>query len=131
MWVALIEKLQASTLVDPIEYARESLDLIEHKKFIVRSTGRYAPPELRSEVNYQFKGGTWNFEKQSTDNIRRLQNSIMDSNIDLSEKSNQHSLISNNKLIINIAKSVFKHSSDKYPKSICRSLQNRYSTFIP
>jgi hypothetical protein len=31
---------------DPVEYARTSQDLDEHKNFLVKSTDKYSPPEI-------------------------------------------------------------------------------------
>lgn len=57
LWEELIVKLQKNAEVDLAEYIGVSVDLSEHKKFLIKSTGRYTPPEVRGEINYQFKGG--------------------------------------------------------------------------
>lgn len=131
LWEELIEKLRAKTNSDPVEYARTSIDLMEHKRFLLKSTGKYNPPELRGEINYQFKGGAWIFEKNAAPSIRRLQLEIsaLQSPTPIKTPS-PNGLISNNKIIIGLAKAIFLHSSEKYPRGICRSLANKYANYV-
>jgi hypothetical protein len=131
LWEDLVSKMQANTTKDIAEYINESVDLSTHKKYLIRSTGKYSPPEVRGEINYQFKGGTWIFEKNSQKSVQRLQSAIQDSSMTInSALVNPETLISNNKIIVHLAKTAFLHSADKYPKSICRSLKNKYSTYM-
>ena len=131
LWEELVEKLRAQTSVDLIEYARISIDLAEHKRFLTRSTSKYSPPEIRGEINYQFRGGAWIFEKNSKKSIGILQRSIADTQLPTSSgASTPEGLIINNKIIISLAKAVFMHISDKYPKGICRSLSNKYKAYL-
>lgn len=131
LWTELIARLQSTASIDIAEYIVESVELLSHKQFLERSTGRFNPPELRGEVNYQFKGGAWVFEKSSHKSITRLQASINDPNLGtLSSAANLDALITNNKLIINFAKQLFEYSSETYPKGICRALRNKYAEYI-
>lgn len=131
LWLELIGKLQLTATSDPVEYARESLNLSTHKSFVLRSTGRYNPPELRGEINYQFKGGAWIFEQNASQSIRRLQAMIAETPLSSSNPTvPPEFLVSNNALIIHFAKTLFLHSSDSYPKSICRSLKNKYAAYM-
>ncbi|MBM5573458.1 hypothetical protein [Deefgea sp. CFH1-16] len=131
LWENLIDKLSARSNLDPAEYANESLDLVVHRKFLVKSTGKFNPPDIRGEINYQFKGSSWIFEKSATASIRNIQLLISDStSFQPLSSPTVEGLISNNKLIIALAKSIFLHSSEKYPKSICRSLSNKFRQYL-
>ena len=131
LWEGLIERLQGRTNSDPVEYARVSVDLAEHKSFLIRSTAKYNPPEIRGEINYQFKGGVWIFEKKSAKSVGVLQRSLAgDQNPTLSSATNPEGLIANNKMIIGLAKEVFLHASEKYPKSVSRSISNKYKSYV-
>ena len=130
LWEALVEKLRIRTNTDPVEYASTSIDLSEHKSFLVKSTAKYNPPEIRGEINYQFRGGSWIFEHKARDTITRLQRSISNTQSPVAIKaSTPEGLVSNNKIIIGLAKAVFLHIAEKYPKGICRSLANKYSKY--
>ena len=39
-------------------------------------------------------------------------------------------LIANNKIIIGLAKAVFMHAAEKYPKGVCRALSNKYKPYV-
>lgn len=131
LWEELVEKLRTQTSADPIEYARISIDLAEHKRFLTRSTSKYNPPEIRGEINYQFRGGAWIFEKNAEKSIGVLQRSIADTKLPTSSgESTPEGLIVNNKIIISLAKAVFMHASDKYPRGVCRSLSNKYKAYV-
>ena len=62
LWEHLLGRLIIETDTDPIEYARTHTDLTDHRRFLIRSTAKYNPSEIRGEINYQFKGGSWIFE---------------------------------------------------------------------
>lgn len=131
LWEELIDRLRDRTNIDPVEYASTSLDLTTHKSFLLKSTAKYSPPEIRGEINYQFKGGTWVFEKDASASINRLQRAISESQShSVNIKSPSDALISNNKIIICLAQNVFLHSCDRYPSSICRLLAHRYSNYL-
>jgi len=131
LWSDLVDNLIQGAGADIEEYIDTSLRLAEHKKFLYRSKNQFNPSEVRAEINYQFKGGVWIFEKNSTRSIDRLNGAIGSSFIgDLSREVSPDTLISNNKLIIDFAKNFFLFSSDKYPKSICRQLSNKYSGYF-
>lgn len=131
LWVKLVEKLSAETSSDPVEYAATSVELSEHKKFLLKSSGKFNPPEIRGEINYQFKGGAWIFEENAEDSIRRQQQAIIDPQSQAAiNLSSPEGLIFNNKIIIGLAKAVFTHSSHNYPRSICRSLANKYANYV-
>lgn len=131
LWEALVEKLRIRTNTDPVEYASTSIDLSEHKSFLVRSTAKYNPPEIRGEINYQFRGGSWIFEHKAKDTITRLQRSISSTQSPAATRApTPEGLVSNNKIIIGLAKAVFLHVAEKYPNGICRSLANKYSDYI-
>lgn len=131
LWEELVEKLKTQTGADPVEYASIAVDLAAHKNFLVRSTSKYNPPDIRGEINYQFKGGSWVFEKKSKDSIERIQRSIASQQITQPARTpNPEGLVASNKMIIGLAKAVFQNASERYPASICRSLSNRYSSYI-
>lgn len=131
LWEQLIESLRLRTNSDPVEYARVALDLSEHKSFLIKSIGKYNPPEIRGEINYQFKGGAWIFEHNAKRTVQRLQRSITSTAPATSNLSaTPDGLIANNKIIINLAKAVFMQAAENYPHGICRSLANKYSAYV-
>ncbi|MBP6530697.1 MAG: hypothetical protein KA260_11290 [Burkholderiales bacterium] len=131
LWDALVEKLRDRTNTDAVEYARTYLDLSEHRTLLVRSTAKYNPPEIRGEINYQFKGGLWVFEKNARDAVQRMQRSIGSQlSANATNGATPDGMVATNKLIISIAMAVFKHASETYPKGICRSLANKYSSYV-
>lgn len=131
LWEELIEKLRLQTNTDPIEYASISIDLAEHKKFLTKSTAKYNPPEIRGEINYQFRGGSWVFEKNAAMSIGVLQRSISGvQSFTPSGAATPEGLIANNKIVIGLAKAVFMHAAEKYPKGICRALSNKYRLYV-
>ena len=98
---------------------------------MVKSTGHYTPPEVRGEINYQFKGGVWTFEKNSSKSINEIQAFISQpASAPVCAPVNVKNLISNNKIIIELAIRIFSYGAEKYPRSICRSLSNKYSDFL-
>lgn len=131
LWMELVEKLSSETNSDPLEYAKISLDLSDHKKFINKSADSYGPSDVRSEINYQFRGGLWIFEDESSESVRRVQSLISTPAITaLNSKYNSESLIQHNKIIIGLGAQLFKHASTSYPRGICRSLSNKYKAFL-
>ncbi len=132
LWEKLIDKLNCQTNMDLVEYASVSLDLVEHKRFLVRSNSKYNPPEIRGEINYQFRGGAWVFEKGASKSVGVLQRSLLAENTPNipATTATPAGLISTNKFIISLAKAVFLHASERYPKGICRSLSNKYKSYI-
>lgn len=129
LWLDLVNKINQNSNVDPTEYAALSVSLSAHRNFVLRSAGRYNPPELRGEINYQFKGGLWGFESESV--IRGAQNAILNQLFPVPHmRVNSEALIANNNLIIRLAKETFLHSSSSYPRSISRSLANKYSEYL-
>lgn len=131
LWEELIKNLHSRTNTDPVEYLSTSIELSEHKKSLTRSTAKYNPPEIRGEINYQFKGGSWIFEKKSAKSIGILQRLITNSQLlPITKTSTPEGLIAINKIIIELAKEVFLHAANKYPKGICRNLLNKYSKYI-
>lgn len=130
LWEELIEKLCLQTVTDPNEYAGISMDLIEHKQFLKKSTGKYNPPEIRGEINYQFRGNSWIFEKNASRSIGILQRSISSAQSSPLKEVTPKGLIANNKIIINLAKAVFIHAAEKYPKGVCKVLLNKYKFYI-
>lgn len=131
LWENLIEKLRLQTNTDPMEYASISIDLAEHKRFLIKSTAKYNPPEIRGEINYQFRGGLWVFEKNAARSIGILQRSISGAEpFTSSGAATPEGLIANNKIIISLAKAVFMHAAEKYPKGVCRALSNKYKPYV-
>jgi len=131
LWEMLLEKLDAGTSQDLVEYASVSVALAVHKSFLVRSTAKYNPPDIRGEINYQFKGGSWRFEEGAGRVVGRLQRAISSMQYSASISSaTPEGLISNSNFIIEFAKRVFLHSSDRYPKGIVHSLANQYSEYL-
>jgi hypothetical protein len=131
LWTELIEKLRFQTSVDLVEYLSISIDLLNHRNFLIKSKEKFNPPEIRGEINYQFKGKTWIFESNAKDAIDRLQRLIVSSHsIATTPSSSAESLVLNNKIIVDFAKTVFLYAANKYPKGICRSLSNKYSSLV-
>lgn len=131
LWDSLVDKLKTQTNIDPVEYACTAIELAEHRRFLVRSTAKYNPPEIRGEINYQFKGGSWIFEVKAQDSIDRIQRSISNQKLlNLTPSSTPEGLIESNKFIIGLAKAVFLHGVERYPNGICRTLANKYSAYI-
>lgn len=131
LWGELIDKLSQKADSDLCEYAGTAVDLAEHKSFLVKSTAKYNPPEIRGEINYQFKGGTWAFESKAIQSIEKIQRLIN------SEKpprqislANAEGLIASNRLIIDFAKAVFLQAVESYPNSICGSIKNKYCSYF-
>ena len=131
LWEELVEKMRVQTNTDPVEYASISIELTEHKQYLIKSTAKYNPPEIRGEINYQFRGGSWIFEKNASKSIGILQRSIAGGqSFHTPGLATPQSLIANNKMIIDLAKAVFIYAAGKYPKGICRALSNKYKTYI-
>ncbi len=131
LWVKLLDKLIFASEKDIEEYASESLILGVHKGFVLRSTDKFSPPIIRGEINYQFSGGVWEFERESAKNIRLIQKSMIDSfDNTLDYKSTSEAFVGHNKIIIELARTIFTHSSNNYPNGICRSLRNKYSEYF-
>jgi hypothetical protein len=131
LWSQLVAKMQANSQKDPREYSAVALDLIEHKRFLELSTGRFRPPELRGEINYQFKGGTWEFESSAIDSIRKAQLAIrQERHGTISCAHSWEGLVSNNLLIIELSRTIFCHFAASYSRSIFRSVANKYKTLI-
>ena len=132
LWAELIDKLRQKTNVDLVEYASTAVDLAMHKSFLIKSTAKYSPPEIRGEINYQFKGGAWIFESKATESIAKIHRLITSEKppkqIDV---ANAEGLIASNRVIIDFAKGVFIQAAENYPKSICRSIANKYSSCFP
>ncbi len=133
-WEELLDRLCHQTNTDPVEYAAISMYLLEHKRFLVRSTSKYNPPEIRGEINYQFRGGSWVFEKNASKSVGILQRSLSAEGVlpppPPPTAVTPEGLISTNKFIISLAKAVFLHVSEKYPKGVCRSISNKYKSYI-
>ncbi|NPU90781.1 MAG: hypothetical protein HPY82_02625 [Gammaproteobacteria bacterium] len=131
LWVGLVDALSSNTVADIVEYGKEAIDLAAHKKFLVKYQGKYSPPELRAEINYQFKGGVWVFEKDKSQSVARVQASIASAaSLAIGQGLDTDSLISNNKFIVNLARAIFEYSANSYPKAISRSLRHTYAEFI-
>lgn len=132
LWDDLIDRLRSRTNTDPVEYAALSIDLAEHKRFLVRSASKYNPPEIRGEINYQFRGGAWVFEKGASKSVGILQRSLSADGVPSMSvaAATPAGLISINKFIIILAKEVFLHASEKYPRGVCRSISNKYKFYI-
>ncbi|MBS4090519.1 hypothetical protein [Pseudomonas rustica] len=131
LWEKLVEKLDAATNQDPVEYTGISVALAVHKSFLVKSTAKYNPPDIRGEINYQFKGGSWKFEENAKNVVGRLQRAI--STMQVSAPTNTatpEGLVSHNNFIIEFAKLVFVHSSKNYPSGIGHSLANQYADYL-
>lgn len=131
LWEELILRLLKEAETDTVEYANTAVQLSEHRSFVVRSTDQYNPPEMRGEINYQFKGGVWIFEKNASKSINELQSFIPQPAVaPVKAPLNVKNLMSNNKIIIELAKKMFLHGANNYPRSICRHLAHKYSTHL-
>lgn len=131
LWEGLIDKLKNQATTDLVEYAAVSISLTEHKNFLTRSTAKYNPPEIRGEINYQFKGGSWIFEPKAQESIERIQRLISSHQPSLSIGSpTTDGLIASNKIIISLAKTIFVNAAERYPKSIGRSIANKYAAYV-
>ena len=106
------------------------MDLKDHKAFLSNSRGFMLAPDIRAQINYQFKGGTWHFEKNAA-NVSSIQRSIQNTSpMRPIVNPTPLGLISNNKLIIELAKAVFISTAKNYPKSFTRSLKNEYAEYF-
>lgn len=131
LWDDLLGKLKAQASTDMVEYASVDIDLGVHKSFVVKSNKKYNPPEIRGEINYQFKGGAWVFEDRSKEKIKSIQKIISKQIIAKPVKSaTTEGLVASNEFIIEMAKAVFDNASVRYPKGICRSLSNKYYLYM-
>jgi hypothetical protein len=127
LWEELIDRMNMSAQSDIAEYMKASILLSEHKKFIVKSTGRYTPPEIRGDINYKFEGATWYFEKHSQPTIQSIQSEILSPKYNILKSHNEiKNFLCCNNLIIALATKVFKHASMSYKRSIFRSKYNQY-----
>jgi len=130
IWIQLLDAMVLTSKTDFVEYATESVDVTAHKKFILRSTGQYRPPEIRGLINYQFKGNCWQFEKNSKSKIETLQREIMDGSPLIDSGIDTRALVRNNQFIYSLAVLAFKSMAKNYPKSIARSIGNIYAEII-
>lgn len=131
LWLSLVDRLSANSAADISEYGKESIELAAHKKFLVISQGKYSPSELRAEISYKFKGGVWVFEKDNSKSVNRVQASITSkASTTLGQSLDTDSLISNNKFIVGLARAIFEHSANAYPKAISKSLRHTYADFF-
>lgn len=131
LWEKFLSVIQKEADKDPTEYAATSIDLSTHKSFIIKSAGKYNPPQIRSEINYQFKGGVWVFEKKSEKSIKKIKRLISTPDTSLQKsKADTECLIINNKFITDLSKHIFSMNANSYPRSICRSISHRYPLSI-
>lgn len=130
MWSFLIDRMSISANSDASEYASESVTLAAHKKFLIRSTGKYRPPEIRGQINYQFRGGAWRFEKDAKKSIITLQRGIVDISALPSSTTDPSAMLRNNHFIYSLALAHFCSVAESYPRSIARSIRNKYADVI-
>lgn len=131
LWLEFLDKMRSEAAQDASEYLSESLGLLEHRDFLCRSTGYFRPPEIRGEINYQFKGGAWAFELKSSDSIRRLKSIVAQQSSEIGNfTAPSEKLVACGALAIQLAHQVFIHAAKSYPKSICRSLANKHKAFL-
>lgn len=131
VWSEIVKDLIVLAEGDIAEYAPLLMSLQEHSKFIERSAGYFSPPEIRGEVNYQFKGDSWCFEDKVRDKIDKIRRIINDDNvITVQTKDSVSNLINNNNLIIRLARSVFEYSVESYDKGMCRVIKKQYKDRI-
>ncbi|WP_421187913.1 hypothetical protein [Aeromonas enteropelogenes] len=127
IWSEIVESLLELTKKDIQEYSNIAMSLAEHRSFLVRTNGTYSPTEIRSEINYQFKGNSWCFEEKTKDKINRITRAISENSIVLSKDNDLlYSFTNHNNFIISLAKSVFQKASQNNGKSICRGLTNQF-----
>lgn len=132
IWETIINEMILVCKSDDVEYAAEEVLLKAHKQFVLRAEGYFRPPEIRGEINYQFRGGCWRFEKNSEKSIRLLQGGLKTlespgsslSSVDLD------ALLRNNEFIFSLAQEVFKTSAKDHPRSIARAVLNEYSDLL-
>ena len=129
-WLQLVNNLIEIANLDWNEYATEEMNLKDHKNFLSNSNGFMFAPDIRAQINYQFKGGTWHFEKDAA-SVSIVQRSIQNTSpVRPIVTPTPLGLISNNKLIIELAKAVFNSAAQNYPKSFTRSLKNEYAEYF-
>jgi hypothetical protein len=132
LWSELIDKMLIRAETDINEYANTSIQLSEHRAFVVKSSDHYNPPEMRGEINYQFKGGVWIFERDSSRSIIELQTFIMQPPTNPARKPlNVKNLMLNNKIIIELSIKIFNYGARNFPRSISRSISHKYSAQLP
>lgn len=131
LWIELIDKIKLQTMVDIEEYIDIDNQLNSYKMFLSSTSLQYGPPAVRGKVNYQFKGKSWVFEDKSRDEIRIFQNLIKNSQTEPPNREQTvKNLIFNNMFIINFAFQVFQHYTNNFPRSISRSIKNKYSNLF-
>lgn len=131
LWLDLVEKLTVLAKSDAVEYVKASLELSLHKQFVSITSGAYRPPELRNAINYRFEGQSWIFEKISSKMIGKIQSAIRsNAGLGVGNSLDLIGLIENNHLVTDLAKDLFVHTSNSYPKSIFRSVKNQYANYF-
>lgn len=130
MWAVIIDQMLGEANSDPTEYTSEFVTLAAHKQFVIRATGKYRPPEIRGQINYQFRGGAWRFEKNAKQNITMLQRGIADISALPISTADPVAMLRNNYFIYSLALAFFRAAAENYPRSITRSIQNKYSDVI-
>jgi hypothetical protein len=131
MWFDLTSELEKACNNDVMEYSSTAIVLLQHKRFLQISTGKFRPPQVRAEINYQFKGCTWQFEQTPSARVRRIQDSIDRTTLFSIETGHTpEALITNNSLIIDFACELFKYLVERYERSVFRYFANKYDNLF-
>lgn len=126
-WESIIKELLLKAEDDILEYASESISLIEHQKFVYNGGG-YGPPKVRSEINYQFKGSLWAFEQPPKRHINKINEMVLGSVRAVSGKVSQpESLIASSNYVVYLATALFDAIINRYPNSILNKLHQKYA----
>jgi hypothetical protein len=127
-WENLVTRIKKHVDADIIEYADADLVLTTHLDFVVKTPKEhYNPPEIRGEINYQFTNSTWFFEGITDDRARLLNSKIR--SIDYSFTSSDERVIkftANNALIFRLAKDMFDHLVESYPRGAYQNIKNKH-----
>lgn len=125
-WETTITDLIGCASRDIAEYAAQSIALIEHRQKI-QSGSHATPSDIRSEINYQFKGKLWPFEEQSAPIMKKISNIIAgNEEISMTKINRPEQLISSSRYILYLAYSMVKTVTTRYPQSILSKSHNLY-----
>ncbi|WP_025886689.1 hypothetical protein [Asaia prunellae] len=123
-WEDMVADLISLTGVDIEEYARQSISLSEHKRSICPES-HMKPSDIRSEINYQFKGNLWPFEERSniiSPKIRGvISGDIRGSDLNLGRPE---TLIKTSRYIVYLAYAMMEAARIRYPASILSKYHN-------
>lgn len=131
-WEKIVTRLKNNAAVDINEYADADSLLSAHLEFFVRTPDRYYnAPDIRSEINYQFSNATWFFENITDARVSNLNSKINSDNyIFHSADEKIIKFTANNAIILLLARHMFNHLVEHYPRGIYRNINNKHRNAI-